>query len=289
VRHDRTFNRILLATEHSEFDAGSERVALAIARRDGLPVVALLPLLSNPEYEVAAPQWVLHQEAVAAARLDEMAATATAAGVPWHPVVRRGPRMFREVVDEAKDRATDLIIIRRRGRLGWLSNFFVGEMVAQVLTHAPCSVLVVPKQANAWSRHIVVAVDPTTSDTSAIEQAASLAADHGIPLTLLCVVDGTPGTGVKRTLAHGLALAQVLAPEARSELLRGKVTQTLHQAVTRLGADLVVVGRHGHGGITGTGLGDVMQQLIGQAECAVLVAADPTEAGRAKNAAAQTS
>jgi len=277
----RPFNRLLLATEHSEFDAGSERVALAMGRRDGVPVVALLPVLSNPEYEVAAPQWVMHQEAVAASRLDDMAATATAAGVTWHAVVRRGPEMFKEIVDEARERASDLIIIRRRGRLSWLHRFLVGEMVGQVVGHAPCSVLVVPQQADVWSRHIVVAVDPTAPDTGAIQHAAAVAAGHGLPLTLLCAVVGSPAVAVGRLMDESLAQAQVLVPEAHSELLPLNGRETLTQAATRLGADLIVAGRQGHGGITGTRLGEDMQRLIGHADCAVLVTAGQPQTFRA--------
>jgi nucleotide-binding universal stress UspA family protein len=70
-----------------------------------------------------------------------------------------------------------------------------------------------------------------------------------------------------------LAQAQVLVPEAHSELLQGKGHQTLTQAATRLGADLIVVGRHRYGGITGARPGETMQKLIGHADCAVLVAA----------------
>ncbi len=72
---------------------------------------------------------------------------------------------------------------------------------------------------------------------------------------------------------ESLAQAQILVPEARSELLPGNGHETLTQAATRLGADLIVVGRQGHGGITGTRLGEDMQKLIGHADCAVLVTA----------------
>ena len=51
-----TFSRLLLATEHSEFDAGAEALAFAMARRCGLPLAAVLPVSSNPEFEVVAPE-----------------------------------------------------------------------------------------------------------------------------------------------------------------------------------------------------------------------------------------
>ena len=57
------FTRLLLATEHTEFDVGAERVALALARRHGLPLAAVLPIVSNVEYESVAPGAVARVEA----------------------------------------------------------------------------------------------------------------------------------------------------------------------------------------------------------------------------------
>ncbi|TXT36738.1 MAG: Universal stress protein UspA-like protein [Comamonadaceae bacterium] len=45
------FTRLLLATEHTEYDTGAEAMALALARRCQLPLATVLPLVSNPEYE----------------------------------------------------------------------------------------------------------------------------------------------------------------------------------------------------------------------------------------------
>ena len=45
---DYPFKRILLATEHTEFDTGAERVAFTMALHCGIPLSVVLPLLSNP-------------------------------------------------------------------------------------------------------------------------------------------------------------------------------------------------------------------------------------------------
>ena len=65
-RHDRPpFTRILLATEHTEFDVGAERVALELARRCGVPLAAVLPIVTNPEYEVTDPALAPQRRAAA--------------------------------------------------------------------------------------------------------------------------------------------------------------------------------------------------------------------------------
>ena len=46
---DHPFEKILLATEHTEFDSGSERVAIEMARRCNLPLSVVVPVVTNPE------------------------------------------------------------------------------------------------------------------------------------------------------------------------------------------------------------------------------------------------
>lgn len=267
------FQRLLLATEHSEFDAGSERIALTMAQRCQLPLVGVLPMHSNPEYEAVAPQLVQRAEAAAGARLAELATLAARAGVPWQAVVRRGPAMFSEIVAEASLRRSDLLVIRRRGRLGRLANLLVGEMVGQVLAHAPCSVLVVPQQAQMWSRHVLVAIDPSAPDPAVIAEGAAVAAECELPLTLVAVSSGgSDDDRANRVLSSAMADLRQHQPGVRAEVLHGRAHQRIGEAASRLGADLIVVGRHGEGGFARAWLGGVAQKVIGLADCPVLVA-----------------
>lgn len=277
----RPYRRPMLATEHSEFDAGSERIAFAMAQRCGLPLCGVLPMLSNAEYEAVAPQLAERTEAAVASRLAELSAAAAAAGATWQPMVRRGPALFREILDGAIQCQADLIIIRRRGRLGRLANLLVGDMVNQVLAQAPCSVLVAPQRAVMWSRHVLVAVDPTAPDAAAIDQGAAVAAECALPLTLVAVADRPEDESTRRALADALALARQRVPQAQAQVLRGKAHLQITEAAQRLGADLIVVGRHGEGGFAHAWVGGVAQKVIGLAECPVLVAIPSSTASKA--------
>ncbi|WP_341892378.1 universal stress protein, partial [Variovorax sp. YR752] len=108
------FSHLLLATEHTAQDAGAEAIAFALSQHCGTPLMVLLPLLSNPEYELMAPQLAMRAEAEAAQRLHELREMAAGAGVAIEPQVRRGPARYEEIVAEARERAADLIVIRRR-------------------------------------------------------------------------------------------------------------------------------------------------------------------------------
>jgi nucleotide-binding universal stress UspA family protein len=181
------FERVLLATEHTEFDAGAERLALDLAKRCGLPLSVVLPVVSNPEYEIIAPQLAERGEQEAAAKIRMLRQTAEAEGVKIDVVARRGEEPYHEIVREASERQSDLVIIRRRGKRSFLSNLLIGEMVSKVVGHAPCSVLFVPRAARMWSRGILAAVDASPNARNVAHFAGKIAAQCELPLTLVSV------------------------------------------------------------------------------------------------------
>ena len=61
--------------------------------------------------------------------------------VPHLSVVVTYGAPYKEIVDFAKARDADMIMIGHRG-LGDLQRFFLGSVAAQVVAHAPCSVYV---------------------------------------------------------------------------------------------------------------------------------------------------
>lgn len=270
--------RPLLATEGSEFDTGAQRVALALAARCGLRLAVVMPIAGNPEFDAVAPELAARADAAAAARLAELRSTAQTEGVILSVQVRRGAEPYREIVDEARAMHADLIIIRRRGRVGLLANLLVGEMVGKVVAHAPCSVLVNARGAQMWSRRVVAAVDPQAIDATLSAQAARLALACKLPLTLVSVADAD--TSERRALAHRAleapaAMARALGVAVECEVLVGKAHEQILEATRRLGADLVMLGRHGTTRIARAFIGGVAQKVIGLAECPVWVHVPP--------------
>jgi nucleotide-binding universal stress UspA family protein len=279
------FNRLLLATEHSEFDTGAEALALALAQRCNLPLVAVIPVLSNPEYEMVAPQLAEQADSRAAQGRELLQAAAAAQGVALQVHMRRGAEPFAEIVAEARAMAADLLIIRRRGRRGLLANLLVGEMVSKVVAHAPCCVLVSPRGARMWRQRVLVALDPALPDAATLAQATALAAECGLPLTVLCVATAESGRSAAQQ-AVDAALLQVRHQLARTasgaglvalgEVRIGRVFQELLAGAVACGADLIVLGRHGRDSLGRAWIGGVAQKVIGLAECPVLVQVNPT-------------
>lgn len=261
------FQRLLLATERTEFDAGAERLALALARHCATPLGVVMPLLSNPEFEAEAPALAERAERQAAARLVALRQQAETAGIAIDLRVRRGAALWREIVDEAQERGSDLLVLRRRGRRGFLARMLVGEMVGQVLAHAPCCALVVPRDAQLWTRRVLVAAEPGEPGLQRVALATSVASACALPLCVVCVAG--PGERQRSAAAEFLAQTQGLAAAAgvaaSTELGFGDVPAQLLDAARDQAADLIVLGAgHGRGG-------GVAHHVTGAATCAVLI------------------
>ena len=148
----------------TEFDSGAQAVALTWSEQAGQPLSVVVPLVSNPEYEMLAPDRVAHDEARVAARLQQLHEQAARRGVRLDLRLRRGPLAQLEIVDEAKRRLSDVLLIRRRrrrrGERGFLARLLMGELVSAETKQAPCSVLIAPRAAQPWRHGVLLALDP---------------------------------------------------------------------------------------------------------------------------------
>lgn len=271
------FARLLLATEHTEFDRGSETLALALARQAGQPLAVVLPVLSNPEFEMAAPELAERADAEAARRREGLQALAQPLGVPLQVHVRHGAEPFAEIVQQARTLAADLLVIRRRGRRGLFANLLVGEMVGKVVAHAPCSVLVSPRGAEMWRRRVLVGIDPQAPDAATLGQACALAAHWELALHVTCVAPSEEGrAAAQQALQAALAQARQRVAAVDGEVRVGRPFQEILGAAQHCGADLIVLARHRPEAPARAWIGGVAQKVIGLAECPVFVHVQPT-------------
>lgn len=273
------FQRLLLASEHTEQDAGAEAVAFALARHCGLGLAGVMPLTTNAEYEMVAPSIAAQADARAKQSLAALRAAAADSGVTLDLQVRRGPEPYQEIVAEAVARGADLIVIRRRGRKGLLANLLVGEMVGKVVAHAPCNVLVVPRDARMWQRRILIGVDPLAPDRRAVEVAAVLAAACGLPLHVMCAAAdaGVAQAEARSALDAVLPPARALHADTSGEVRVGRPHEALLRAAADTGADLIVVGRHGGSRRARPWVGGTAQKVMGLAASPLLVLGSGTD------------
>ena len=270
-----SFARILLATQHTEFDTGAERVAFELANACAIPLLGVLPMVSNVEYEAVAPELAAQGEEEAFAKVTQLRATAKAAGVDLDIRVRRGEEPSHEIIAEAQRCGADLIVARRRGKRGFLAQLMVGEMVGKVATLAPCSVLLVPRAGRLWSRRVLAGVDASPAAQRAAETAANLAVRSDLPLLIASAA--AHDTDADRAHAEGaiataVGIAERVGARVERRLVTGRPDEAIAALAVETGADLIVVGRAGEGGrLQRLLLGGTAHRIVGLATCPVLV------------------
>ena len=265
------FSRVLLATELTEFDAGAERLAFAMAQRCGVPVRVVIPLLSNAEFEAEMPQFALQAEEEVAQRIEELRARAAGAKVLLDVRVRRGAEAHTEIVAEAKESQSDLIVLRRRGRQGFLARILVGEMVSKVIRDVSCSVLLVPRAAQFWTQGIVAAVSESSTAPTIAKTAGLIAGICNLPLTIVSVAETESARGALQNINNAaVAMAAAASSQVKGQVVVGKPVEQTVAAAKALQADLMVIGRQRYH-LFPFGRSGIMQNIAGSVEMPTLV------------------
>jgi nucleotide-binding universal stress UspA family protein len=178
-----------------------------------------------------------------------------------------------------------LAVVGHRG-LGGFAGLVIGSVGAALAAHAACTVVVVRGPATA--RHdgpIVVGLDGSPQSEAALAFAVEAAVARRVPLRAVrawldpavpYVVTGPADWDEEVRRQQGLLSEQLVEwrekyPDLRVEpvLMQDRPAHALAQSTG--GAQLVVVGSRGRGGLTGMLLGSVSQAMLQHAECPVAV------------------
>lgn len=268
----------------------------ARVRGSSLLLVGVHPILepggSGIRKVATVPGYATALEEAVETMLDEAAEYVCARGISVDTAVEGGSP---SAVLVKKSHDVDLVVIGARGRGGFIGRL-LGGVAAAVPAHAACPVLVVPpaegdpnrrRPADAYTEadytgHIVVGVDVTGKDNPALYEAATLAANHGLPLGIVGVLQVDFGryewltvssqespisAEVAATLDECVSAAESHA-SGISVTKRVVISQTRDRtpAVVLSGisatAEMTVVGSRGRGGVAGLLLGSTSQRLL---------------------------
>lgn len=268
------FTHILLATEDTEFDVGAEGVAIDLAARIGEPLMAVLPLVTNPVFQSIAPEREEQAEEEAAAKIDKLTKSAQARGVQLHGVVRLGEQPYQEIIDEARAKKADLIVVRRRGKRSFLANLLLGEMVHTVTGHAPCDVLIVPRAAKLWTKGILLATDGSSHSERAAKVAASLAMYCHLPLTVVSAVESSEQSDEAATdrMNRALEFVRTTGAQASGRIASdGKPGEAILKIAKETNADLIVIGRRGINAVQRVLIGSTSEWVASHADTPTLI------------------
>jgi nucleotide-binding universal stress UspA family protein len=146
------FKHILLPTDGSKLSDRAVQRGIELAKALHARVTAVHVL---PEFRMMADEsFVLptsvdlktrydkEAKARASKMLDKIAARAEAAGVAYEGVIVAGDTPYEHIIETARKRKCDLIMMASHGRRG-LSALLLGSETSKVLTHSKVPVLVV--------------------------------------------------------------------------------------------------------------------------------------------------
>jgi nucleotide-binding universal stress UspA family protein len=142
------FKRILFPTDGSDITPKALAKALQLARLTGASIDTLavkepFPYSAVSEMQPVPPQEFFDaQERVAAARVKEVVDAATTAGIACEGTTVEALHAWEAILDHAKARGCDLIVMASHGRRG-MTALLLGSETQKVLTHTDLPVLVV--------------------------------------------------------------------------------------------------------------------------------------------------
>lgn len=144
--------RILVPIDFSVCSRKALKYAVPFARQFGasLTLVSVVQI-ACANFEAGGIDLVQlqdNEERSARERLTALAAEEADAGITFETVVRSGQAMV-EIVETAREREIDLIIISTHGYTG-LKRVMVGSTTEKIVRHAPCPVLVVREREHEF-------------------------------------------------------------------------------------------------------------------------------------------
>jgi nucleotide-binding universal stress UspA family protein len=142
------YQRILVPTDGSDITAKAVSTAVAMAKLNGASLVAVcvkepFPYSAISEMQPVPPQEFYDaQERIAAGRVKAVMDAASAAGVACDGNTVEALHPWEAILDVAKQKGCDLIVMASHGRRG-MAALLIGSETSRVLTHSPLPVLVV--------------------------------------------------------------------------------------------------------------------------------------------------
>jgi SulP family sulfate permease len=246
--------RLMLATDGSEFSRAPTEIAVVLAARFGVT----LDVVTAVESEAAEEQ--------GQARLAAVAHEARIAGVATEDTIRYGKSPVKEVVAAATAADTNILVIGRRPHRSDVKEKLVGDIAGQLVAQADSHVLIAGWEAEMWKKRIVLASDGTDFSDTVADLAAQIAKATNTPLTVVAIAGkGLSREAAEEDVAQKAALMRLEGIACDTLVVEGTPCMEIVDIVNRLNADLVIVGNRRRK------LSRVADQVIGNLSCAVLL------------------
>jgi nucleotide-binding universal stress UspA family protein len=263
--------RILLATDGSEFSEGAVREAIGFAKSCSSTLYAMSVIETNPEFEAYAPGAVEKMEKETLELLDQIKKRAQDKGITCEGVTRRGEDAHKYIIEEAARLNADMIVVGRRGRRG-MQKLMMGSVTALVIDKAPCNVFIVPRMAKLSCEKILIATDGSEYSKKAITEGLSIAKRCGSEVKAISVAhkEGDLGEAEENVKAV-VDMGKNEGISVESLVVTGTPYESIVSVAREKNVDLIVVGTHGRTGLKRLIMGSVAERVIATADCTIMV------------------
>jgi nucleotide-binding universal stress UspA family protein len=138
--------KILVAVDGSIFSDAAVDQAISLGGICNSQIILISVVDLYPEQMEVAPALVEKMSAEARQHIGKAKQKIDKANIPCETIVHMGGKPHEYIVQEAKERGIDLIVMGTHGRTG-IKRILMGSVAQNVIGHAPCPVLVVPTVA----------------------------------------------------------------------------------------------------------------------------------------------
>ena len=292
--------RVLCPTDFSDHSRRAFEHAVALARwyEAGITVLHVQPFLPPaatfpPVFSPFSLDRVPHDRIVE--ELRRFSGPSASVGIRADVVVKDGPAAA-GILDLARALPADLLVMGTHGR-GGFERLVLGSVAEKVLRKASCPVLTVPRPEESapaapsplFSR-ILCPVDFSAPSMKGLDYALSLAQEAKASLTVLHVVEWSPGEEVReqhrrfdvegyRRYLQEEACRQLRAQipeearlwcEVHERVASGKAYREIERVAREGKADVIVMGVHGRGAVDVTLFGSTTHHVIRASHLPVL-------------------
>lgn len=266
---------LLLATDGSHFSDGAVQEAIFFGQACRARVFVLHVVPIDAESIKAANSTVMKHQQEIAPHFDHIRKMARDSGVEIEVVVVGSDKPERTIVEQARLRNADAILMGRHGKTGRMS-LLVGSMTAKVIDQGFPRVLVVPKDFLITGANVLLALDGSANSRLAAQEALSLGRTCTTleRLTVMSVVTkGNDQTQAQKLVDEVCAGCRQAGLQAVCNPLvqTGNPAELIVQAAHEWEADMILMGGRGKRFLPKMFMGSVTKNVIGRAHCAVLV------------------
>jgi nucleotide-binding universal stress UspA family protein len=263
--------KLLLATDTSLYSEGAVREAINFAKKCKSKLYAMSVIEMFTEMETLGKNVYEQEEIRVGKHLEEIKARAAAEGVGCEVLVHFSDSPHVPIVEEAREKKVDMIILGRRGTKG-LAKLLIGEVASKVIGSAPCDVLIVPRAARIEYKHILVATDGSAHAKAAVAKAVDIAKRcGGSVIALSAVRDESERKEAEQYVAEAAGMAGKEGVPIETMTPTGRSFNVIVETAGGRGVDLIVMGTYGRTGIKKALMGSATEKVIGSAGCGVLV------------------